>query len=122
MTVTASEELFAPVGPDVELVYREARRPEQFMNEDPVEAAPEDVAARSAGRHRWRLVLLLLVPLIGAGLALVIYLHGGRHVETDNAYVKADKVPVSAAVAGTVSEVLVGRAMIRARPKECTIP
>lgn len=78
------------------------------MNDAPVVAATEDAAARSAGRRRWRLVLLLLVPLIGAGLALLIYLYGGRHVETDNAYVKADKVPVSAAVAGTVSEVLVG--------------
>ncbi|MBZ0092895.1 MAG: HlyD family secretion protein, partial [Sulfuricellaceae bacterium] len=34
-------------------------------------------------------------------------LKGGRYVETDNAYVKADKVPVSADVSGTIKEVFV---------------
>src|SRR4051812_26878524 len=58
-------------------------------------------------RRRVRLILMLVVPallLLGAGL---FYLHGGRVVETDNAYVKADKVPVSPEVAGMVKEVLV---------------
>jgi membrane fusion protein (multidrug efflux system) len=36
-----------------------------------------------------------------------VYLRGGRYVETDNAYVKADKVPVSAEVSGPIKEVLV---------------
>jgi len=59
-------------------------------------------------RHRLkRLILMLVLPaivLFGVGL---VYLHGGRYIETENAYVKADKIPVSADVAGPVKEVLV---------------
>jgi membrane fusion protein, multidrug efflux system len=55
-----------------------------------------------------RVVLLVAVPLVVAVTAGVFYLRGGRYVETENAYVKADKVPVSAEVSGTVREVLVG--------------
>lgn len=58
-------------------------------------------------RDRQRVVLLVIVPLIAALAVLGIYLHGGRYVETDNAYVKADKVPVSAEVSGAIREVLV---------------
>ena len=44
------------------------------------------------------------LALLGAG---VIYLQGGRYVETDNAYVKADKVPISTEVLGRVAKVFV---------------
>lgn len=54
-----------------------------------------------------RLLLLVLVPIAVGLVAGIMYLRGGRYVETENAYVKADKVPVSAAVPGTVQEVLV---------------
>lgn len=58
--------------------------------------------------RRWlRLILLVAVPLLAALTGGALYLKGGRYVETDNAYVKADKVPVSAEVSGTVQEVLV---------------
>jgi membrane fusion protein (multidrug efflux system) len=56
---------------------------------------------------RKRLILLVVVPLLAALVAMIFYLLGGRYVETDNAYIKADKVPVSADVAGTIKEVLV---------------
>ncbi|MDO8459209.1 MAG: HlyD family secretion protein [Burkholderiaceae bacterium] len=49
----------------------------------------------------------MLVPMIVALVVGVVYLRGGRFVETDNAYVKADKVPVSAEVSGAIKEVLV---------------
>jgi len=59
-------------------------------------------------RHRLkRLILMLVLPvivLLGVGL---VYLNGGRYIETENAYVKADKIPVSADVAGSVDAVLV---------------
>ncbi|MGN4932554.1 efflux RND transporter periplasmic adaptor subunit [Aeromonas rivipollensis] len=58
-------------------------------------------------RRRTRLLLLVVVPalvLVGSG---AIYLHGGRYVETDNAYVKADKVPISTEVLGRVAKVFV---------------
>lgn len=60
-----------------------------------------------ARRRLKRLALLVMVPLLAALVILVVYLKGGRYVETDNAYVKADKVPVSAEVSGAVKEVLV---------------
>jgi multidrug resistance efflux pump len=62
---------------------------------------------RPPKRRLKRLILLVVVPLIAALVVGVVYLKGGRYVETDNAYIKADKVPVSAAVSGTVTEVLV---------------
>lgn len=61
----------------------------------------------AANRRRTRLLLLVVVPalvLFGAG---AIYLQGGRYVETDNAYVKADKVPISTEVLGRVAKVFV---------------
>lgn len=64
-------------------------------------------AVRPPKRRLKRLILLVVVPLIAALVVGVVYLKGGRYVETDNAYIKADKVPVSAAVFGTVTEVLV---------------
>lgn len=54
-----------------------------------------------------RLMLMILIPavaLLGAGY---FYLKDGRFVDTDNAYVKADKVQISAEVSGTVNKVLV---------------
>lgn len=54
-----------------------------------------------------RVVLLAGMPLLVAIISVVVYLLGGRYVETDNAYIKAQKVPVSASVSGAVKEVLV---------------
>ena len=59
------------------------------------------------GGKLMRAVLLLGVPLVFAALALYLYAQGGRHLETDNAYVKAHIVAVSAEVAGRVAEVAV---------------
>ena len=50
-------------------------------------------------------MLLIGVPLAAAAAALYFYAAGGRHVETDNAYVKAHIIAVSAEVAGRVVEV-----------------
>ncbi|SDR90848.1 membrane fusion protein, multidrug efflux system [Halopseudomonas sabulinigri] len=66
-----------------------------------VAASPEP---RQRGR---RLVLLVLVPVVLLAGAAVFYLQGGRYVTTDNAYVRADKVPVSSQVSGRVEQVLV---------------
>lgn len=61
----------------------------------------------SFGRRQKRLLLLVVLPLIFALAGMVVYLTGGRYVETDNAYVKADKIPISAEVTGMIQEVLV---------------
>ena len=54
-----------------------------------------------------RLLLLLAVPLLMVGAGLHYYAEGGRHVETENAYVKAHIVAVSAEISGRVAEVAV---------------
>jgi membrane fusion protein, multidrug efflux system len=53
-----------------------------------------------------RFFLLVGVPAAAALLALVIWLQGGRFEETENAYVKANVIAVSADVSGRVVEVL----------------
>ena len=52
-----------------------------------------------------RFALLVVVPLVVVAVGLALYARGGRHMETDNAYVKANIVAVSADVAGPVVEV-----------------
>ena len=54
-----------------------------------------------------RVLLLLGVPLLLGAVALHYYAEGGRYVETENAYVKAHIIAVSAEVAGRVAEVAV---------------
>lgn len=81
------------------------------LSAPPVDSAPPVPVAGAANgnarRRALRRLLLVIVPLVAAVAATGVYLHGGRFVETDNAYVKADKVPVSAEVSGAVAEVLV---------------
>ena len=50
---------------------------------------------------------MVLIPCLGLLIIGFFYLRGGRWIETENAYVKADKVPISASVAGVVSQVMV---------------
>jgi len=60
-----------------------------------------------SGRKLVRAVLLLGVPLVAVAAALYLYAEGGRHLETDNAYVKAHIIAVSAEITGRVAEVAV---------------
>jgi len=63
----------------------------------------EGMAAVS--RRILRVVLLLVVPLIAVVAGLYVYASGGRMEETENAYVKANIVAISATVNGKVIEV-----------------
>jgi membrane fusion protein, multidrug efflux system len=54
-----------------------------------------------------RRLLLLSAPLLVAAIVLYFYLTGERYVETDNAYLKADKVMIAPEVSAAVAEVLV---------------
>jgi membrane fusion protein, multidrug efflux system len=65
------------------------------------------MSAPRAGRRLTRALLLLGVPLAAIAAGLYAYAQGGRHLETDNAYVKAHIIAVSAEVAGRVAEVAV---------------
>jgi membrane fusion protein, multidrug efflux system len=59
------------------------------------------------GRRIVRVLLLVVVPLFIVLAGTYWYVRGGREVETENAYVKADVLAVSAEVSGAVAEVLV---------------
>jgi membrane fusion protein (multidrug efflux system) len=54
-----------------------------------------------------RPLLLVIVPAIAVLIGLYVYARGGREVETENAYVKANVVAVSSEVSGRVAEVAV---------------
>lgn len=62
-------------------------------------------SSASPRRRLTRWVLMVFVPLLGLGVGVVMYLHSGRIVETDNAYVKADMVNISAEVSGKITAV-----------------
>ena len=73
----------------------------------PKPSVAADADIKASGNRVKRLVLLVIIPIVAALGGGLFYLHGVRYVETDNAYIKADKVPVSAEVSGTVKQVLV---------------
>jgi membrane fusion protein (multidrug efflux system) len=54
-----------------------------------------------------RPILLVVIPLAAILFALQWYARGARYAETDNAYVKAQVIPISAEVSGRVIEVAV---------------
>ncbi|OYX31955.1 MAG: hypothetical protein B7Y99_09495 [Caulobacterales bacterium 32-69-10] len=56
-------------------------------------------------RLRWPLMVIVPVAMIAA--AAVFYLNGGRYESTDDAYVQAARVQVSASIPGRVVELLV---------------
>jgi membrane fusion protein (multidrug efflux system) len=64
-------------------------------------------AAAERPRRSLRMLLLVVVPLLGALAFGAVWLMGGRYIGTDNAYVQADKVPISVEVTGTVARVFV---------------
>ncbi|MFZ2209170.1 MAG: HlyD family secretion protein [Porticoccaceae bacterium] len=54
-----------------------------------------------------RMVLLVVIPALALVTGMAIYLHGGRYVETENAYLKATKTPLSSEVSAPIAAVLV---------------
>ncbi|WP_298243162.1 HlyD family secretion protein [uncultured Bradyrhizobium sp.] len=61
-----------------------------------------------AGLRRYRRFLLLVVLPVAAAIAgLTFYLHGGRYVGTDDAYVGAQKVLVTPDISGKILKVVV---------------
>jgi membrane fusion protein (multidrug efflux system) len=64
-------------------------------------------AAPRNGRKRLRMILLVALPaiaLIGGGL---FYMMGGRYIDTDNAYVGAQKVLITPEISGKIVHVAV---------------
>jgi membrane fusion protein (multidrug efflux system) len=54
-----------------------------------------------------RFILLVIVPAAVILSGIILYLLGGRYISTDNAYVKADMIPLSPQVSGVIQEVFV---------------
>jgi membrane fusion protein (multidrug efflux system) len=67
--------------------------------------AREPAAAAKPLRQRLRLPLMWGVPLLMAAAGSYIYLTGGRYQSTEDAYLRAAEVAISANVSGRVSEV-----------------
>jgi membrane fusion protein (multidrug efflux system) len=66
-------------------------------------SAFSDTSRRFGQAGIWlRLALMLSVPLVLIGIGAYLYLSAGRYASTDNAYVKADKIAISADVGARV--------------------
>ncbi len=77
------------------------------VHPEPVAELPAE--ADPVRRRRWlRLLLLGVVPVLIAAGGLYVWVHAGRYVETDNAYVKADTAHIAPEISGTVVAVPVG--------------
>jgi len=62
-------------------------------------------ASSARGLERGRMLLLVVGPLCFLVACLFFYLKSGRYVETDNAYLKADVIPISAEVSAMITDV-----------------
>ena len=63
------------------------------------------IPRKRAARRLTRIALMIVVPLIAALVTLQLYANGGRYIVTENAYVKANIIAVSADVSGRVVRV-----------------
>lgn len=77
---------------------------EQINAPTPTEDDNSKVSSRG-NKSNLRALLLIGAPLFALITATFIYLHGGRYISTENAYIKADKVPISADISGPVLKV-----------------
>ena len=74
------------------------------------EAKTEGAAPAPAprnGRKRLRMVLLVVLPLLAVAGGGLFYMMGGRYIETDNAYVGAQKVLITPDISGKIVHIAV---------------
>jgi len=74
------------------------------------DAKTEGTAAAPAprgGRKRLRMILLVVLPAMALIVGGLVYLMGGRYIETDNAYVGAQKVLITPDISGKIVHVAV---------------
>jgi membrane fusion protein (multidrug efflux system) len=84
---------------------RTARRVEAEAAPERVEAA--EPASPPPRRRGLRPILLVVVPLVVIVGGALLYLSGGRYVDTDNAYVGASMVLITSQVTGPVDKVFI---------------
>ena len=82
-----------------------AEAPQTALLDNAADRAPEKSVEEKAPRNLRRAALLYGVPVLIALLSTIAYLHGGRYIDTNNAYVKADKATITAEVSGKIVEV-----------------
>ena len=73
----------------------------------PASAAPIPPLAKKERGRFTRPLLLFGLPLLVVLFSCYAYVHAGRFVDTNNAYVKADKAIIAAEVTGKIVEVAV---------------
>ena len=54
--------------------------------------------------RRMKQLALIGVPLLVLAAALIVWLQGGRHISTENAFVKADIAQIASEVPGRITE------------------
>lgn len=81
--------------------------PDAEEDEQPTPAPVEALPPVRRRRPIIRFALLVVVPALIAFGGVQVWLHGGRFAETDNAYIKSDKVMVAPDVGGRIVEVMV---------------
>lgn len=79
---------------------------QQESAENPMAESAPDLKNGKSKRTR-ALIILLAVIIVGAVLGLRWLISGRTNIETDNAFIEARILPVSAKVSGTVARVLV---------------
>jgi membrane fusion protein, multidrug efflux system len=79
--------------------------PQQTTPDKP-SAAPRRRWTEALRRHR-RTLLLVVLPLVALFAGAIFYLHGGRYVSTDDAYVGAQKVLITPDISGKIEKVVV---------------
>jgi membrane fusion protein, multidrug efflux system len=62
---------------------------------------------QAPSRGRLRFILFIVVPVLAVAGGFYAWLHGGRYVSTDNAYVGAQKVLITPEVSGRVTHIAV---------------
>ncbi len=73
----------------------------------PVQPAQQSRGPMAGLRRYRRFLLLVVLPLAAAAGGLTLYLHGGRYVTTDDAYVGAQKVLITPDISGKIDKVVV---------------
>lgn len=88
----------------------EEEKPQQSEAVPPESAQPpkEPAERRSViSKRNQGMIFLLIIIAVGGWLGLRMFITSKTHIETDNAFIEARIVPVSAKVSGTVTRVLV---------------
>src|SRR6185312_7496615 len=67
----------------------------------------QTASAPRNGRKRLRMVLLVVLPLLAVVGGGLFYMMGGRYIETDNAYVGAQKVLITPDISGKIVHIAV---------------